>query len=192
VYSSNAAKLQEWEMMGEFDPTGSGRSAYITSISWSKWRGDEAYVAVGWWYNDEDGSKVGSVSVWSLSDGRSATPVLLLKLDPSLRAEVRDVDWAPAMGRPHHLIAAAVGNSVQVWRVVSLGRAGESPARAEVVNMHEEQGDRQTWGSMTVWRVGWNLTGTTLAASSENGQVKMWKLDFQGILQHHLSLDPAP
>ena len=29
-------------------------------------------------------------------------------------AEVRDVDWAPSMGRPMHLIAAATGTTVQV------------------------------------------------------------------------------
>ena len=29
-------------------------------------------------------------------------------------SEVRDVDWAPSMGRPFYLIAAAVGSTVQV------------------------------------------------------------------------------
>jgi hypothetical protein len=42
---------------------------------------------------------------------------------------------------------------------------------------------------LTFWKAGWNLTGTTLAASAENGQVRMWKLDFQGQLKPHCVLE---
>lgn len=29
-----------------------------------------------------------------------------------------------------------------------------------------------------VWRVDWNVTGTTLACATEDGLIQLWKIDF--------------
>ncbi|EKX55034.1 Seh1, nuclear pore complex component [Guillardia theta CCMP2712] len=91
---------------------------------------------------------------------------------------VRDIDWAPNMGRPMHLLAAAIGSSVQVWRLpLFTGWSSASGDRIENLDKPSVLPTPQEDASgavMPYWRVGWNLTGTTLAASAENGQASMF------------------
>jgi hypothetical protein len=44
---------------------------------------------------------------------------------------------------------------------------------------HESSTTLDTNGS-DIWRLAWNVTGTVLAASGDNGVVQVWKTDFSG------------
>ena len=191
VHQGNSTNLTVWELASELEPD-AGFGAYITCLSWNRNRVDVPMMAVGWWRQQSGGAeqRVSGVGVWGYSSDQKRWS-LVTKLDVEadtrgLVAEVRDVDWAPCMGRPEHRIAAAVGAAVQVWSLRPLAswpaERCEQPARPTVLTMD---------GSvpLTFWKAGWNLTGTTLAASAENGQVRMWKLDFQGQLKPHCVLE---
>ena len=141
--------------------------------SWNRNRVDVPMLAVGWWRQQGGGEqRVSGVGVWGYSsDQKRWSVVTKLDVETDSRgavAEVRDVDWAPCMGRSEHRIAAAIGSGVQVWRLAPLSSwpdaRCEAPARPTVLQMDGGV-------PLTFWKVGWNLTGTTLAASAENGQV---------------------
>jgi hypothetical protein len=81
---------------------------------------------------------------------------------------IRDVCWAPTLGRPKDLIAVAAGSSVVLWAVE--GQADALHVERVAVLAH----------SAAVWQLGWNLFGNFLAASTEGGEVCMWRPDFAG------------
>lgn len=188
IHAGNPTNLGTWNLMSDFEPDGAGFGSYVNCVSWNKSRVDGPTLVVGWWRASDP--KVSSLGVWGYSNEQKRwSCITKLQVEGDSKgtfAEVRDVDWAPAMGRPHHLIAAAVGTTVQTWKLPSLQgwqeRKIEPVERAMVL---ETEGPPQAF-----WRVGWNLTGTTLAASAESGQVVCWKLDFQGNLKEHVTMAP--
>jgi hypothetical protein len=81
---------------------------------------------------------------------------------------VAAVAWAPTLGRPSELIAVAAGPCVVLWAL-----RGEADApRAESVAVLRHTAD--------VWQLGWNMMGNWLAASTEGGEVCMWRPDLSG------------
>eukprot|EP00955_Chlamydomonas_euryale_P116242 366406-Chlamydomonas_euryale.AAC.5 len=83
-------------------------------------------------------------------------------------AEVSCVHWAPTMGRPCELVAAARGSAVDI---VSLN-GDTSSLKTELLTtlQHGE----------AVWRVEFNMLGTCLATATEANLVHLWKPDFVG------------
>lgn len=81
---------------------------------------------------------------------------------------VSDVAWAPTLGRPTDVVAVAAGPRVVLW---SLSGAADEIKVDRVATL--EHGH-------DVWQVGWNLLGNWLAASTEGGEVCMWRPDFAG------------
>jgi nucleoporin SEH1 len=201
IHLGRATDLSRWDLQSEFEPEGSGIGAYVTCLSWNHNRVDKPMLVVGCWRvtaaPDQTGSRpvTSSVTVWALSGERWAQ---VAKLDmeavgKGVGSEVRDVDWAPSMGRPDYFIAAAVGSTVQVWRLDPQQCLQLSAGHVEKpISVLSAQSEDLPSVNMAFWKVSWNLTGTCLAASAENGQVRMWKLDFQGNLKPHLTLEPQP
>ena len=93
---------------------------------------------------------------------------------------IHDVAWAPNVGRSYHLIASAGKDGVV--RVYTLrwedrtaaggagGVAGGSwqHALVGVLRGHEQQ----------VWRVSWNVSGSMLASTGDDGCTRVWKSDY--------------
>lgn len=82
--------------------------------------------------------------------------------------EVSAIAWAPTLGRPIDIIAVATGTRVVLW---SLGGDADSPTVKRLTVL--DHGDE-------VWQLEWNMTGTWLAASTEAGEVCMWRPDLAG------------
>lgn len=77
--------------------------------------------------------------------------------------------WAPNLGRGYHLIATASRDEkVRLFRF-----SGEKTGQINVdlvatfVDHHAE-----------VWRVEWNVMGTILTSSGDDGKVRLWKANF--------------
>jgi len=81
---------------------------------------------------------------------------------------VTTVSWAPHLGRSFHTIATG-GNdkSVRIWEVTT-----NTP---EVTWKEVANDDKH---NSVVWSVEWNITGTILASSGDDGKVRFWKLNF--------------
>jgi nucleoporin SEH1 len=85
---------------------------------------------------------------------------------------VNDVSWAPNLGRSYHLIATAASNdkAATVWKL----KAGSEPGvYTEVV----QEAELPT--SSEVWRIEWNITGTVLATSGDDGSICLWRKNFR-------------
>ncbi|RUS34429.1 WD40-repeat-containing domain protein [Jimgerdemannia flammicorona] len=112
---------------------------------------------------------------------------------PGHENTVHDVVWAPNMGRSYQLIATACkDHHVRIFKLTvehtnyatSDNQAGGSPGsgginekagikrfRVETVADFLDHGTK-------VWRVEWNIIGTILASSGDDGKVRLWKAGF--------------
>jgi len=77
---------------------------------------------------------------------------------------VNDVSWAPNMGRSYHLIASASKDgTAQIWKIKTEANNYELIERW-VLDDHKAE----------VWKVEWNITGTVLATSGDDGMVRLF------------------
>jgi len=100
---------------------------------------------------------------------------------------IHSIDWAPNLGRAHHLLAAGCSNNrVLIWRLTT---ESPSPSKDGTIGAEEEVrwhavlvGD---FGghSAEVRRVNWNVTGTILASSGDDGAMRLWRQGARGVWQ---------
>lgn len=79
---------------------------------------------------------------------------------------IHDVAWAPNMGRRFELVAS--GSKDGTIRLFRLDQGSFASSCIASFDHHASQ----------VWRVKWNITGTILASSGDDGLVRLWKRDF--------------
>jgi nucleoporin SEH1 len=89
---------------------------------------------------------------------------------------VRCVDWAPRRQRGHELVATgSKAGVVGIYKLSEMGEGlvvGGGAYNVEMVGQFEGHGDVQ--------RVNWNVTGTVLSSSGDDGRIRMWKQDHLG------------
>lgn len=104
---------------------------------------------------------------------------------PDHKGLIRDIAWAPSMGRGFQLVAtASKDGKVRIFKVTaethepgddddSVIGDGDPTTKIVIKQLHEF-GDHQG----EVWRVSWNLTGTILASAGDDGKVRFWKASY--------------
>ncbi|QDZ24280.1 nucleoporin [Chloropicon primus] len=105
-------------------------------------------------------------SIWSFESslGRWNKIVKL----PCEAGRVSDVSWASACGKTSELVAYSSGSTVYVTQLK------DNLDRLDVNTVAKcEHGD----GGAEVFQVEWNKLGTTLATSSSDGRVRLWRPD---------------
>ncbi|CAG8559682.1 7451_t:CDS:2 [Ambispora gerdemannii] len=79
---------------------------------------------------------------------------------------VHDVSWAPTMGRlvsPHYFLFSE-DQHVRIYKITS----DRTRYLAELLCSFRDH-------NVEVWRVEWNVTGTILSSSGDDGKVRLWK-----------------
>lgn len=99
----------------------------------------------------------------------------------SINESVHDIAWAPNVGRSYQVLAIATNKDL---RIISMKLSPEEPASTnrQIADQSSKYnirlaGSYNDHGS-TVWRVCWNVTGTILATSGDDGQVRLWKANY--------------
>lgn len=140
----------------------------LSCISWnqSMFRLHSPMIAAG---SDDATQTSGKVFIFEYSENArrwTKTETINSLVDP-----VHDISFAPNVGRSYHILAVASKNV----HILNLKPIIEPTGTSKL--------DVQTTASFnehycTVWRVTWNITGTMLASTGDDGCVRMWKMNF--------------
>eukprot|EP01064_Diplonema_japonicum_P032405 TRINITY_DN606_c2_g1_i2.p1 TRINITY_DN606_c2_g1~~TRINITY_DN606_c2_g1_i2.p1 ORF type:complete len:160 (+),score=25.88 TRINITY_DN606_c2_g1_i2:664-1143(+) len=125
------------------------------------------------------GTDTGLVVIWA-SEGQGNRdkwfPLTLHKKEGGFNSEaiehggaVTDVAWAPSIGRGYHLIASS---SKDGSLFINKLYPGSRDTELEAVLVFEGIG---VHNNNNIWRISWNLTGTTLASSGDDGHIMTWQ-----------------
>ena len=148
-------------MQEEFDVGSKSKDESGCHISWNPSSFDPPSLAVG---NYE-----GTIKIFQFNDNtRKWSSVDLCSGNDRHTDAIHDICWAPNLGRSYHLIASASKDkTVRIWKV-ELDASGKWKGKLqEKFNEHNSE----------VWRVQWNITGTILASSGDDGNVRLYQSD---------------
>ncbi|KAF3425107.1 hypothetical protein E2986_07905 [Frieseomelitta varia] len=122
-------------------------------------------IAVG--SDDSNPSSDGKVFIYEYSESsRRWTKTQTLNIaDP-----IHDIAFAPNLGRSFHTLAIA-SKDVQVITLKPVLDNVQSGSSRFEINIAAQFSDHDS----TVWRVCWNIMGTILASSGDDGCVRLWK-----------------
>lgn len=81
--------------------------------------------------------------------------------------DIIDIAWAPDSGRSYHLLASVSSDALIMWKV-EISSSGKVAHTSYVINNLD---------GCFPWRLRWNVTGTILAGSYDDGTVRLWKMN---------------
>ena len=158
IYESNdVMNLSVWPLVEEFDAA----KSHAAALSWNSSPFDPPMLCV---------AAEREVRVWEYNaNARKWLAVASLDGHADL---VHDVCWAPNLGRAYHLVATACKDAcVRIFKL-SYSKLTASYAPTLVAKLAHH--------SAEVWRVSWNVSGTILASTGDDGVSRLWKSDFNG------------
>jgi nucleoporin SEH1 len=155
--SQDVMNLSVWPLVEEFEAARGGAHC----LSWNTSPFDAPMLCVAadrdvklWEYN-------GSARRWST----------IASLDGH-GDQVHDVCWAPNLGRAYHLLATACKDGcVRIFKL-AYNKATSTYTPSLVAKLAQHRSE--------VWRVSWNVSGTILASTGDDGVARLWKSDFNG------------
>ena len=151
--------LSHWPLQEEF----LGHVNGVTCLAWNPSILDVPMVVLG-------ADKNATVWAYHTSLHRWQTVTSLVGHSES----VLDVSWAPQLGRSYHVIAtASKDHTLRIWKLKWSTTDNVPTITVETICIGKHDGAE-------VWRVEWNVTGTMLTSSGDDGSVRMWKRDFEG------------
>lgn len=155
--SQDVMNLSVWPLVEEFEAARGGANC----LSWNTSPFDPPMLCVA---SEKD------VKLWEYSGGARKWSAVA-SLDGHTD-QVHDVCWAPNLGRAYHLLATACKDGcVRIFKL-SYNRATSTYTPALVAKLDHHRSE--------VWRVSWNVSGTILASTGDDGVSRLWKSDFNG------------
>ncbi|CAD5117470.1 DgyrCDS6235 [Dimorphilus gyrociliatus] len=142
-------------------------------LSWSSSRVHPPMIAVGCYDSNlpnQPASKEAHVILYEY--GQGSRKWMKVEAFSTITETVRDVSFAPNLGRNYHTLAVA-SKHLYIFSIKPIKKDSVAKASLEVKQLvcFEEYTSK-------VWRVCWNVTGTILASSGEDGCVKLWKANY--------------
>ncbi|XP_053201540.1 nucleoporin SEH1-A-like [Panonychus citri] len=163
--------LSQWSVQHEINCKIS-----LSSITWNPSRIHPPMIAVG----SDDSSAGGKVIVFEFSENTRQwikIEVISLVSDP-----VHDIAFAPNVGRSYHLLGIASRDvkilSIKPFDGQSTNLAHQSSNTQLNQKFEIKQVAQFNEHGAQVWRVSWNITGTILASSGDDGSVRLWKANY--------------
>ncbi|XP_071528852.1 nucleoporin SEH1-like [Panulirus ornatus] len=132
-------------------------------------------IAVG--SDDPDPTSGGKVFIYEFSAGTHKWTKV--ETSVTVTEPVHDLAFAPNLGRSYHLLGIA-SKDVRILALKPLkqdltqNQSSLSSFEVRQVGQFDDHGS-------TVWRVCWNVTGTILASSGDDGCVRLWKANYLDI-----------
>ena len=159
--------LSQWQITDQFEVT-EGESKGTTCLAWNTSPFDAATIAVG--------TQSSSPQIWQYNDKfRKWELIAVLGKDSSQKEgghkdSIHDIAWAPNLGRSYHLVAtASKDRTAKIWQLEANAKGKWNVKEVASFPNHNNE----------VWRVEWNITGTILASSGDDGTVRLWKCSYQ-------------
>lgn len=170
----DVTSLVHWALIADFpvgDGTGSKDEEGNHCLSWCTWNASRPMMVVGC-------AKDHVAKIFRPDLNNKWQPCEVLGGHGDV---VHDVSWAPNMGRSYHLIATACKDGhVRIFKLTDDTQGGAMAGGwtrkmfnvACVADFPDHNAE--------VWRVEWNVTGTILSSSGDDGNVRLWKATFTG------------
>nr|XP_020769387.1 nucleoporin SEH1 isoform X8 [Odocoileus virginianus texanus] len=160
--------LSQWSLQHEISCKLS-----CSCISWnpSSSRAHAPMIAVG--SDDSSPNAMAKVQIFEYNENTrkyAKAETLLTVTDP-----VHDIAFAPNLGRSFHILAIAT-KDVRIFTLKPVRKELTSSGGPTKFEIHiVAQFDNH---NSQVWRVSWNITGTVLASSGDDGCVRLWKANY--------------
>ncbi|XP_066480532.1 centrosomal protein of 192 kDa [Tiliqua scincoides] len=160
--------LSQWSLQHEISCKLS-----CSCISWnpSSCRAHAPMIAVG--SDDSSSNLLAKVQIYEYNENTrkyAKAETLMTVTDP-----VHDIAFAPNLGRSFHILAVAT-KDVRIFTLKPLRKeltpsSGLTKFEVQLVAQFDNHNSQ-------VWRVSWNITGTVLASSGDDGCVRLWKANY--------------
>lgn len=153
-FCNDLLNFREWDMVGTIqDPCGSGYSCF----AWCSSAFTERMIAVCC----RQRHTVKIVAYNSRGGWEPITEML------GHSEDIIDIAWAPESGRSYHLLASVSSDALIIWKLEINSNGDAIYTRYVIKNVD----------GCFPWRLRWNVTGTILAGSYDDGTVRMWKMN---------------
>ncbi|XP_064640388.1 nucleoporin SEH1-like [Lineus longissimus] len=141
-------------------------------LSWNPSRVHAPMLAIA--SNDPNQAVGGKVHLYEYSDNlRKWTKIDILS---TITDPVNDVAFAPNLGRSYHSLAIAT-KDVRILTLEPL-RKEQAASQQSGTKLGIRQVAQFEEHNSQVWRLSWNITGTILASSGDDGSVRLWKANY--------------
>ncbi|XP_048364489.1 centrosomal protein of 192 kDa [Sphaerodactylus townsendi] len=160
--------LSQWSLQHEISCKLS-----CSCISWnpSSCRAHAPMIAVG--SDDSSPNVLAKVQIYEYNENTrkyAKAETLMTVTDP-----VHDIAFAPNLGRSFHILAVAT-KDVRIFTLKPIRKeltasSGLTKFEVQLVAQFDNHNSQ-------VWRVSWNITGTVLASSGDDGCVRLWKANY--------------
>lgn len=190
VYEApDITNLSQWSLKDEFNC-----KLACSSITWNQSRIHAPMLAVG---SDDANTPSPKVLIYEYNEHERRW----VKADAVASATdpVHDLSFAPYIGRSYHLLGIASKNvqivTIKPIQSTSTANISLPPSMSHLQTSEHHQSPSTSLMTQParfeiktvaqfddhlsqVWRVSWNITGTILASSGDDGTVRMWKSNY--------------
>ncbi|UYV82009.1 SEH1L [Cordylochernes scorpioides] len=162
--------LSQWSLLHEISCKIS-----CSCMSWNPSRVHPPMIAVG----SDDTTNAAGPKVLIYEFNENSRRWVKSETIPSVFDPVNDIAFAPNLGRSYHLLSVAT----KELRIFSIKQQRDLNAALQTTlpKLEIKGVAKLEEHSTQVWRVCWNITGTILASSGDDGTVKLWKANYRGV-----------
>ncbi|KAL5079412.1 hypothetical protein RYX36_007833 [Vicia faba] len=182
-------ELTNWQLQAEFqnvvDSVSSFGKALCLSASISlnpqKCGSEEFSFLLSF---NSDTPELNSSKVWEFDQAhRRWLPVAELALPEDKGDRVYAVAWAPNIGRLYEVIAVATQKGLAIWHLgLNPNHNGRLPVdKVALLSGHESM----------VWQMEWDMSGMTLATTGDDGMVRLWQSNLNGVWHQQAAFEPT-